>query len=188
LLLRSSDPTQLAAVVVERRGPKAPRDAAVDLERVRAEIAKVAAEHQALDAAPVPLAGAAAELGGFLAGARRRRGPGRSYFTAPNHTAPSIDDLLPYKIFPLLAALPEVRAAFHARVAAAYPKLPASVPTKDRAALRAQLLDRRRQLEVAEEQLVLEAAESGMAIARRPDADPVEELRDRKSTRLNSSH
>src|SRR5262249_51175748 len=36
-LLRTTDPALLVPVVVERRGPKAPRDAAVDLERVRAD-------------------------------------------------------------------------------------------------------------------------------------------------------
>jgi hypothetical protein len=171
-LLRTSDPALLVPVVVERRAAKAPREAAVDLERVRAEIAKLAAEHQALDVAPVPLAEAAARLDDFLDEAARQFDPATSYFTAASYTAPSLDDLLPYKLLTLLAALPEVRKAFHARVAAAYPKLPASVPTKDRAALRAQLLDRRRQLELAEEQIVLEGALAGATIPRRGDASP----------------
>lgn len=65
-----------------------------------------------------------------------------------------------------------MRAAFHQRVAAAYPRLPASVPTRDRAALRAQLLDRRRQLELAEELIVLEGVLAGVTVPRRGDASP----------------
>jgi len=60
-----------------------------------------------------------------------------------------------------------------AECAYARPGTPAPVPVVEYAATLATLADRRRQAEVLEEQLVLEAAESGMAIARRPDADPV---------------
>jgi hypothetical protein len=80
--------------------------------------------------------------------------------------------VVPYRILTLLAGLREVRAAFHQRVAATYPRLPAFVPTKDRAALRAQLFDRRRQLEMAEGQSVLEGAPAGVTIPRRGDASP----------------
>jgi hypothetical protein len=171
-VIRSMDAKQLAPIVLTRGKPKTSREAAVDLERVRADIAAVKAEHQALAVAPVPLAEAAARLDDFLDGAARQFDPVTGYFTATSYTAPSLDDLLPYKLITLLAALPEVRAAFHARLAAAYPKLPASVPTKDRAALRAQLLDRRRQFELAEEQTILESELAGVPIRRRGDASP----------------
>jgi len=52
------------------------------------------------------------------------------------------------------------------------PGTPAPVPVVEYKARLATLADRRRQAEIAEEQLVLEAAASGMTIARRPDADP----------------
>ena len=144
----------------------------MDLARVRAEIVKVAAELQALDAAPAPLTEAAARLHDFLDGAARQWDPAVGCFTSPSYTAPSLDELLPYKLLTLLAALPEIRGAFHQRLAATYPRLPASVPTKDRAALRAQLFDRRRQLEMAEGQSVLEGAPAGVTIPRRGDASP----------------
>jgi hypothetical protein len=169
LIRRTADPAQLTPIVLTPGRAKTARE--VDVARVRGDIAKIAAELQALDAAPVPAAEAAARLDDFLNEAARQFDPATSYFTAASYTAPSLDDLLPYKLLTLLAALPEVRAAFHARVAAAYPKLPAAVPTKDRAALRAQVVDRRRQLELAEEQIILEAEAAGYTIPRRPDAD-----------------
>jgi len=169
-MIRATDPAELPPILLTRGQSKTTREAAVNLARLRGDIAKIGGELQALAAAPVPLAEAAARLDDFLDGAARQWDPATGYFTATSYTAPSLDDLLPYKLLPLLAALPEVRAAFHARVAAAYPKLPASVPSKDRAAFRAQLLDRRRQLELAEEQIVLEGALAGVTIPRRADA------------------
>jgi hypothetical protein len=73
------------------------------------------------------------------------------------------------------ALVPEIRAAYHAAAERAYarPGTPAPVPVVEYAARLATLAERRRQLEIAEEQIVLEAAESDMTIARRPDADPV---------------
>ena len=52
----------------------------------------------------------------------------------------------------------------------AYETPSASVPTKDRPALAARLDERLRQLELAEEQIVLEGALAGHTIQRRPDA------------------
>jgi hypothetical protein len=63
--------------------------------------------------------------------------------------------------------------ALHARLKAAYKTLPASVPSMDRAALHASLLERRRKLEVEEETLVLEGGAAGITILRRAAADPV---------------
>src|SRR5262249_19233394 len=128
---------------------------------------------QALDAAPVPLAEAAARLDDFLDRAARQWDPVTAYFTAPSYTPPSLDDLLPYKLLTLLAALPEVRAAFHARLCSAYERLPASVATAERPARAAELANRQRQLELQEEHLILEAEQAGHMIARRPDADPL---------------
>jgi len=54
-LIRSTDPEQLAPIVLTRSPAKPSRDVAAELARVRAEIAKLAAEHQALDVAPLPL-------------------------------------------------------------------------------------------------------------------------------------
>ena len=53
-LLRTSEPALLVPVVVARRGAKAPREAAVDIERVRASISAATAELRAVQQAPVP--------------------------------------------------------------------------------------------------------------------------------------
>jgi hypothetical protein len=160
-------------IVVERRGPKTPRDAAADLDRVRGDIATIAAELQALDAAPVPLTEAAARLDDYLdALAQQWDPPVAIDFAGATYRPPAPDTYWPYKPIVLLAALPPVRAALHARLKAAHATLPAAVATADRAALRAQLLARRRAAELEEEGIVLEAELAGITIRRREDASP----------------
>jgi hypothetical protein len=162
-------------VVVERRGAKAPREAAVDLERVRASISAATAELRAVEIAPVPPDVCAARIDACFAELVAQWEPPVSDFMARDFRAPGHDQLLPYRLMAYFALLPEIRAAYHAAAQRAYarPGTPAPVPIMQYAATRAALADRRRQAEVAEEQLLLEAAESGMAIARRPDADPM---------------
>jgi hypothetical protein len=168
-LIRTTDAAALPPILLTRRRTP-PTDMGADLARVRDGIAEVAAERAAFNRTPVPHGEAAARLDDFLDGAARQFDPAMSYFTAVSYAAPSLDDLLPYKLFVLLAALPEVRAAFHAKLAKAYETPSASVPTKDRPALAARLDERLRQLELAEEQIVLEGALAGHTIQRRPDA------------------
>jgi hypothetical protein len=169
----NADPSLLVPVVVERRGPKAPREAAVELERVRGAIATIAAELQALDAAPVPLAEAAARLDDYLDGlAQQWEPPVAIDFAGAAYRPPAPETYWPYRPIVLLAALAPLRAALHARLTAAYATLPAAVATADRAPLRARLLDRRRQAELVEEGIVLEAELAGITIRRREDASP----------------
>jgi hypothetical protein len=173
-LLHRTDATALPPILLtRRRTPTTPTDVGADLAHLRDGIAEVVREREALARAPVSHVEAAARLDDFLDGAARQFDPATSYFTAPSYTAPSLDDLLPYKLFVLLAALPEVRAAFHEKLAKAYEKQVASVPSKDRPARAADLASRLRQLELQEELLVLEAEQAGHVIQRRPDADPL---------------
>jgi hypothetical protein len=172
-LVSTGDPALLVPVVVERRGPKPPREAAADLERVRGEIATIAAELQALDRAPVPLAEATARLDAYLDDLAQQWDPPVAIdFAGAAYRPPSPDTYWPYRPIVLLAALAPLRAALHARLTAAYATLPAAVATADRAGLRAQLLDRRRQAELVEEGIVLEAELAGITIQRREDASP----------------
>jgi hypothetical protein len=172
-LLRAGDPALLVPVAVERRGAKTPREAAGDLERVRRDIATIAAELQALDAAPVLLAEAAARLDDYLDGLAQQWDPPVAIdFAGAAYHPPAPDTYWPYRPIVLLAALAPLRAALHARLKAAYATLPAAVATMERPARRARLLDRRRQAELVEEGIVLEAALAGITIRRREDASP----------------
>jgi hypothetical protein len=173
-LLRTSDPALLVPVVVKRRGPTAPRDAADDLERVRARISAATAELRAVEQAPVPPDGTAARIDTCFAQLAAQWEPPITDFMARDYRPPSHDQLMPYRLMAFFVLVPEVRAAYHAAAERAYarPGTPAPVPVMQYAATLATLAERRRQLEVAEEHIVLEAAESGMAISRRPDADP----------------
>jgi len=178
-LLRTSDdpagrraPELLLPIVVERRGPKSPPDVAVDLERVRALIAAVTEERTALAVAPVPFDEATTRLDEWIDDlAQQWQPPLAIEFAAPDYRPPSADAFWPFKPFMLLAALTPVRDLLRERLMAAYAQLPGSVPSAERQALAADLATRQRQLELQEEHLILEAAENGMAIARRPDAD-----------------
>jgi hypothetical protein len=58
------------------------------------------------------------------------------------------------------------------RLRQAYQQLPAAVASEERAPLAAALTERRVKLETAEESLVLLAETQGIALSRRPDADP----------------
>jgi hypothetical protein len=172
-LLRTSEPTLLVPVVVERRGAK-PRDVAGDLERVRASISDVTAELRAVEQAPVPPDVTAERIDACFAELVAQWEPPVSSFMARDYRPPGHDQLMPYRLMAYFALVPEIRAAYHAAAERAYarPGTPAPVPVVEYAARLAALADRRRQAEVTEEQLVLAAAASGMAIARRPDADP----------------
>jgi hypothetical protein len=175
ILGATADPSLLVPVLVERRGPKPPREAAVDLEAVRARISALTAELRAVEQAPVPPDVCAARIDARFAELVAQWEPPVSDFMARDYRPPGHDQLVPYRLMAYFALLPEIRAAYHAAAERAYsrPGTPAPVPIVEYAARLATLADRRRQAEVVEEQLILEAAESGMAIARRPDADPV---------------
>jgi hypothetical protein len=172
--LQRTDPATLLPVVVERRGAKAPREAAVDLERVRASISATTAELRAVEQAPVPPEVTAARIDSLFAELAAQWEPPATDFMARDYRPPGHDQLVPYKLIAYFALLPEVRAAYHAAAERAYarPGVPAPVPIGEHAARVATLADKRRRAEVAEEQLILEAAASGIAIARRPDAYP----------------
>jgi hypothetical protein len=174
LLRTTADPALLVPVLVERHGPKTPRDAAADLERMRASISDVTAELRAVEQAPVPPDVCAARIDARFAELVAQWEPPATDFMARDYRPPGHDQLVPYRVMAYFAQLPEIRAAFHAAAARAYarPGTPAPVPVVEHAARLAALADKRRRAEVLEEQLVLEAAEAGMAIARRPDADP----------------
>ena len=174
-LLRTSEPALLVPVVVARRGAKAPREAAVDIERVRASISAATAELRAVEIAPVPPDVCAARIDACFAELVAQWELPVSDFMARDFRAPGHDQLMPYKLMAFFALVPEIRAAYHAAAQRAYarPGTPAPVPIVQYAATLATPADRRRAAEVLEEQLVLEAAESGLAIQRRPDADPV---------------
>jgi hypothetical protein len=174
-LLRAGDPALLVPVLVERRGAKPPREAAVDLEQVRASISALTAELRAVEQAPVPPDVCAGRIDALFDELAVQWEPPATDFMARDYRPPGNDELLPYRLMAYFAQVPEIRAAYHAAAARAYarPGTPAPVPVVEYAARLATLADRRRQAEVAEEQLVLEAAEAGLAIQRRPDADPV---------------
>ena len=142
---------------------------------MRADIAQVTVEQRTLDAAPVPSDEAERRLDDYLSGLAAQWTPpvAIDFTMGTDYRPPSPDDYAPHKVAVLLANLPPLRDVLRARLRSAYERLPASVPSAERPAHAADLVNRRRQLELQEEQLILEAAESGMAIARRPDADPV---------------
>jgi hypothetical protein len=174
-LIRSTDPAQLAPILLTRGGtPKKSGDVAAELDRLRAGIAQVAAERTALDRAPVTHEEASRRLDSYLDVMAREWTPTvATDFAQPAFHMPSPDDYgFPHKAIFLLANLPEVRAALHARLRSAYERLPASVPTAERPARVADLDARQRQFELAEERIVLEAALAGHAIPRRADASP----------------
>jgi hypothetical protein len=174
-LLRTTDPALLVPVVVERRGPQAPREAADELEVVRASISAVTAELRAVEQAPVPPEVTAERVDARFAELAADWEPPISAFMARNYRPPGHDELLPYRLMAFFALVPEIRAAYHAAAARAYarPEAPSPVAIVAYASTLGALADRRRQAEVLEEQLVLEAAARGMAIARRAEADPV---------------
>jgi hypothetical protein len=172
-LVRSTDnPAQLAPILLTRKAKK-PSDVAADLPRLRDGIVQVTAERAALDRAPVPLVEASRRLDDLLDGLAAQWDPPVSAFTRPDFQMPSPEELWPYKPTALAANLPEWRNAYHARLTAAYATQPASVATADRPARAADLVNRQRQLELAEEQILLEAEQAGHSIQRRPDADPL---------------
>jgi hypothetical protein len=175
LLRTTADPALLVPVPVERHGPKTPRDAAADLERVRVSISDVTAELRTVEQAPVPPDVCAARIEARFAELVAQWEPPVSDFMARDYRPPGNDQLIPYRLMAYFALVPEIRAAYHAAAERAYsrPGTPAPVPVVEYGARLAMLADRRRQAEVAEEALLLEAAASGMAIARRPDADPL---------------
>lgn len=86
---------------------------------------------------------------------------------------PGLEEFLPGRLVPLLAALESWGDVLRDRLATLYTTLPAVVSSTERPALAASLAERRRALEVEEEALVLTAAAQGIQLARRPDADPV---------------
>jgi hypothetical protein len=103
-VIRSTDPTALAPIVLTPRTAKTSRETDLDLARVRADIATVATERAALAGAPVPLAEAAARLDGYLdALARQWEPPLGTDFTPPTYQPPSPDDYWPFKPMVLLA-------------------------------------------------------------------------------------
>jgi hypothetical protein len=173
-VVETSDPAALPAITVPASPHRTPpRDAAADLERLRAQIASVTAERRALDRAPLPLEESGARLDQFLADMASLYTPPVAAFLNVEWRGPSPDECVPYKLFPLLASLPEVRAVLHGHLRAAYAHAPASVATADRPGLRAALLERCWTLEVEEERVVLEAEAAGLSITRRGELDPV---------------
>jgi hypothetical protein len=168
-VIRRTDATALGPILLTRGKPKQPSDVAADLTRVRDGIAQVAAERAALDRAPVPLVEASQRLDDFLDGLAAQWDPPVD-FMRPAYSPPAPDSVYPYKPIVLLANLVPLREAWHARLKAAYERQPASVATADRPARAAELDTRLRQLELAEEQIVLEGALAGHTIQRRPDA------------------
>jgi hypothetical protein len=173
-LIRRTDVTELPAILLTPRStPTKPADVAADLTRVRDGIAQVVLERTALDRAPVPLVEASRRLDDLLDGLATQWDPPVGDFTRPAFTPPSPDSLFPYKPIVLLANLAPLRDALHARLKAAYATQPASVPSADRPARAAELANRQRRLEVAEEHAILAAAQAGHVIQRRPDADPL---------------
>jgi hypothetical protein len=165
--------------VVDAPGPdRSPTNLAGDLARVREALAAVASEATALARAPLPLSEAHARLDAWLDSmASQYDPPLASSFARLGARLPSPEDLMPYRLVPLLACLPPWRDVLHDRLATAYATLPASVPSADRAAAAVALAERRQQLEIAEERLVLLAARAGLDVARRPDADAATVLR-----------
>ena len=164
-LVTSADPLTLSPVIVPR--PSATNPAA-DLARVRETLTAAKREATVLAHAPIPLDEAGVALDGFLDRIASEYEPPVIAFAIPHQSIPpSRDDFSPYRLAPVLAGLPPFRVLLHARLAAAYQTLPASIPSGDRAALTAKLTDRLRHLAVQEEALVL----TGTGLTRRPDAD-----------------
>src|SRR5215475_2705019 len=101
--------------------------------------------------APVTLAEAAPRLTTWLEDAFRQLNLPLVDFTRREYRPPSMDEKTPYNVKALLAGDAGIREVIHADFTALYRTLPASVSRADYPALRAQLLDRRRQFELAEE-------------------------------------
>lgn len=172
LLRATSDPAELLPVLVERHGLRSPGDASIDLERVRAGIAGVSAELTALTAAPVTLPEAAPRLTAWLEDVFSQLNWPLVDFTRRGYRPPTIDEMTPYKAVTLLAGVPQVREIAHAGLKAIHATLPTSVSDADYPAAHARLVERRRQLELEEERIVLEAEVSGITIRRREGASP----------------
>jgi hypothetical protein len=171
-LLRRTDATALPAIMLTRRSPPAKAtDVGAEIDRLRADVAKVVAERSALAVAPVPFNEAEKRLDDHLDALAAQWEPPVGDYMRPAFQPPSGDSYAPYKPIVLLANLAPLRDALHARLKAAYATLSASVPSADRSARVTDLANRQRQLELAEEYLVLESALAGAPIARRADAD-----------------
>jgi hypothetical protein len=179
--ITTADAATWQPLVVDAPGPdRSPTNLAGDLARVREALAAVASEATALARAPLPLplSEAHARLDAWLDGmARQYDPPPRQLLHPAGARLPSPEDLMPYRLVPLLACLPPWRDVLHDRLATAYATLPASVRAADRPAAAAAVAERRQQLEIAEERLVLLAARAGLDVARRPDADAATVLR-----------
>jgi hypothetical protein len=177
--ITTADATTWQPLVVDAPDlDRSPTNLAGDLARVRQSIAVVASEATVLARAPLPLSEAHARLDTWLDSmASQYDPPLASSFARLGARLPSPEDLMPYRLVPLLACLPPWRDVLHDRLATAYSTMPASVPAADRPAAAAALTERRLQLEIAEERLVLLAARAGLDVARRADADAATVLR-----------
>jgi hypothetical protein len=166
-LITDTDPADLAPIVVPRPDGTNP---VADVERIRETLRGVLREVSVLTRAPVELIAAVERLDRRLDEIAAEYTPVVLAFTVPEYRPPSVDDLTPYKILPLLAGLPSVRALLHDRLTAAYQQLPAALSHAERASLAAALVERKAKLETAEEALILLAETQGIALARRADA------------------
>jgi hypothetical protein len=171
-VIRTTDAAALQPIRPPRGTPTKGTDVGAEIDRLRVDIGKVVAERTALAVAPVPLAEAAQRLDDHLDGLAAQWEPPVGDYVRPVYAPSGADSFSPYKPIVLLANLAPMRDALHARLRSVYERQPASVPSADRPARAADLATRQRQLELAEEQLILEAEQAGHLIARRPDADP----------------
>jgi len=171
--IMTADAATWQPLVVDAPGPdRSPTNLPGELARVRQALAAVTQEATALARAPLPVSEAHARLDAWLDSmASQYDPPLASSFARLGARLPSPEELMPYRLVPLLACLPPWRDILHDRLATAYATLPASVPSADRPDAAAALATLRQQLEIAEERLVLLAARDGLDLARRPDAD-----------------
>jgi hypothetical protein len=165
-LVTSADPVTLGPVIVPRPSGTNP---AADVTRVCEALAGVAREPRVLNVAPIPLDDAGVALDAFLDRIAREYEPPVNAFAIPHQSSPpSRDDFNPYRLAPVLAGLANFRELLHARLAATYANLPASLAAAERADLQRTLTTRRRELETHEEALIL----ADPSLRRRPDVDP----------------
>jgi hypothetical protein len=169
-LITETDPTELAPVLVKRPDGT---DLSADVQRLREQITGVVREAAVLERAPIPLTEALADQQAFLDRVAAEYDPIVTPFALPHLSLPpSPADLVPYRLAPLLASLPEWRAVLQEKLQATYATLPAAVASDERAPLFAALRERKVKLEMAEESVILQAEAQGVPLARRADASP----------------
>src|SRR5262249_60841690 len=109
----TADAATWQPLVVDAPGTdRSPTNLPGELARVREALAAVASEATALARAPLPLSEAHARLDAWLDGMAQQYDPPLS-FARPEARMPSPEDLMPYRLVPLLACLPPWRHVLH---------------------------------------------------------------------------